>query len=208
MKKQTMVIILVLLLLIFALYWFKFRDKNTANTTGDARQEALTVKKHSGKFNTSVNAAMDAYFMAKDAFVEADTTKAKASIARFIVLLDSIPMEELRHDTLSIYESAISNLTDAKMNAESLLKQTTIKEMRQDFRGISDVLYPSFFKAINYEGRKIYLQNCPMAFGENKDANWISSTYEVVNPYLGKHDSVYKAGMVGCGEVKDSIDAK
>ena len=207
MKRQTMVIVLVVLLAVFAVYWFKFRKPATSNVV-NVKQEALTLKKHSEKFNNSVNAAMAAYFAAKDAFVEADSTKAKASISKFMVLMDSIPLDELKKDTAAIYPSAVINVNDVKMNAESLLKQTSITEMRQDFRGISDVLFPSFFKTINYEGPKIYLQNCPMAFGDNKDANWISSTYEVINPYLGKHDPTYKAAMVGCGDVKDSIFAK
>ncbi|MEP6674682.1 MAG: DUF3347 domain-containing protein [Ferruginibacter sp.] len=208
MKKQTMMIILLVLLAVFALYWFKFRNKGNGEGDGGVKQQALTLKKHSEKFNNSVTAAMDAYFEAKDDFVEADTTKAKTSIRKFIILMDSIPVDELKKDTAGIYETAVSNADNVKMNAESLLKQTSIKEMRMDFRGISDALFPSFFKAINYEGRKIYLQNCPMAFGDNNDANWISSTYEIFNPYLGKHDSLYKAAMVGCGSVKDSIFVK
>lgn len=80
--------------------------------------------------------------------------------------------------------------------------------MRQDFRTVSDMLYPSFFKTINYEGPNLYLQNCPMAFDGDKDANWISNSEEVINPYLGKNHPKYKATMLNCGETKDSIVAK
>jgi hypothetical protein len=44
-----------------------------------------------------------------------------------------------------------------------------------------------------------------MAFDGDKDANWISNSNEIVNPYLGKKDPKYKAGMLNCGEVKDSL---
>ena len=47
-----------------------------------------------------------------------------------------------------------------------------------------------------------------MAFGEGKEANWISNGVEIVNPYLGKRDPTYGAGMLHCGEVKDTIKLK
>ncbi len=204
MKRVS--ILLLILAAGFALYWFKFRSTSSGNN--GPKQQPLTLKKHSEKFNGAVAAAMTAYFDMKAAFVDADTTKAKADCKKFLVLLDSIPLTELKKDTISIYETASANLADVKMNGESLLKQTDITEMRQDFRGISDVMFPSFFKAINYEGEKLYLQNCPMAFGEGKDANWISNSAEIVNPYLGKNHPEFKGGMLHCGDVKDSIVVK
>jgi hypothetical protein len=47
-----------------------------------------------------------------------------------------------------------------------------------------------------------------MAFGEDHDANWISNTAEIINPYLGKKNPEFKATMIHCGETKDSIVAK
>ena len=47
-----------------------------------------------------------------------------------------------------------------------------------------------------------------MAFGDDQAANWISNSTEIVNPYLGKRHPKYKAGMLHCGELKDSITAK
>ena len=151
---------------------------------------------------------MSAYFDMKNAFVEADTARVKENCKKFIQLLDSIPVNELKKDTATIFETVKANVTDIRMNAGSLLKQTTITEMRQDFRMVSEVMYPSFFKAINYEGPKMYWQNCPMAFGEGKEANWISNTEEINNPYLGKNHPEFKATMLHCGEIKDSIQAQ
>ena len=146
-----------------------------------------------------------AYLNMKDAFVEADTAKAKQYDSTFIHLLDSIPMDELKADTAIIIESAKASINDIRSNAVSLLSQSDITEMRQDFRMITEMMYPAFFKIINYEGPKLYLQNCPMAFGEDKAANWISNSQEIVNPYLGKNHPEFKGSMLHCGEVKDSI---
>ncbi len=95
-------------------------------------------------------------------------------------------------------------IEDIATNAVALQGETDLKEMRQDFRMISENLYP-FLKTIKYEGPTLYWQNCPMAFGEGMEANWISNTKEIVNPYLGKNHPEFKSSMLHCGEVKDTI---
>jgi len=182
----------------FCIYWFVFKSKGGND---GPKQQPLTLKKHSLNFNTSVATAMNAYFDIRNALADADTTKAKAACKKFITLVDSIKLDELKKDTASIFETAQANITDVKLNAASLLQQTDITEMRQDFRMVSDILYPSFFMAINYEGPKMYWQSCPMAFGQDKEGSWISNTVEVLNPYLGRNHTE-------CGEIKDTIKTK
>jgi hypothetical protein len=203
MKK--ILVVLFVVIAAFCIYWFGFKEK--AGESGP-RQQALVLKKHSVEFNKSVEALMAAYFDVKNAFVEADTLKVKDVCKNFIKQIDSIKLDELKKDTASIFETAQANLNDVKLNAESLLKQIDITEMRQDFRMISEMLYPSFFKAINYEGPNMYWQNCPMAFGEDKGANWISNTTEIINPYLGKNHPEFKGTMLHCGEIQDTIKTK
>jgi hypothetical protein len=203
MKKILLVILIAIAA--FCVYWVFFKPKNQ---NSGPKQQPLTLKKHSPTFNKHVNDCLDMYFAMKDALVEADTTAVKASCKKFIQLLDSIPFEELKKDTASIYETAIQNYTDMKSNAESLLQQTDILEMRKDFGMVSEMMYPSFFKDINYEGPDLYWQNCPMAYGEGKEANWISKTVEIINPYMGKNHPEYKSGMLHCGELKDTIKGK
>ena len=203
---KRILLLLVLLIAGFCVYWFMFRTQPSRNS--GPKQQPLTLKKHSLEFNQSVATAMNAYFDMKNAFVDADTAKAKEACRKFIGLIDSIKLDELKKDTASIFETAAANLDDVKLNAASLLTQTDITEMRQDFRMVSDILYPSFFIAINYEGPNMYWQNCPMAFGEDKAASWISSTVEVINPYLGSNHPEHKATMLHCGEIKDTIKTK
>ena len=203
--KKGLALLLVLAVAL-GIYWFMFRKKG--GPTNDIKPEPIALKKHSATFNAGVDKMVKAYLDVKDAFVDADTTIAKQKTREFINLLDSIHTDELKNDTAVIMESAKSSISDIRSNAVSLLAQTDITEMRQDFRMITDMMYPAFFKTINYEGPKLYLQNCPMAFGEDKDANWISNSTEVVNPYLGKHHPEYKGSMLHCGEVKDTIKAQ
>ena len=202
--KKVVLILLVLILAIAGYYWYMF-SKASGNT--GPMQQPIALKKHSDLFNHSISSSMNAYFDMKAAFVEADTTGAKDNCRKFIRLLDSIPLVELKNDTAKIYDIALSDFLNIKANAESLLQQSNILEMRKDFGMVSENLYP-FFRTINYEGEKMYWQNCPMAFGDDNGANWISNTKEIINPYLGKNHPEYKGTMLHCGEIKDTIKAQ
>lgn len=197
---------LLLILGITGYYIYMFTRGGNGNN--GPKQLPLALKKHSTAFNQSIANVMAAYFDMKNAFVEADTSTAKIACKKFMHMLDSMPLTEMSKDTLLVEETVKKNIEDLKSNATSLLLQTEIIEMRQDFRALSELLYPTFFISINYEGPVLYWQNCPMAFGEGKEANWISSTVEVINPYLGKKDPTYGDGMLHCGEIKDTIKAK
>jgi hypothetical protein len=202
MKKVIWV--LAILVLIFCVYWFKFRPVNTLET---AKTAPLKVLKHSIGFNKSIDSMMISYFNLKAAFVEADSVQVQSAAQKMLLVTDSLKLDELKKDTTGISESAAMQLNDIKANVESLLKQPNLTEMRQDFRMVSESIYP-LLKTIHYEGPTLYWQNCPMAFGEGKEANWISNTEEIINPYLGKKNPEFKATMLHCGEVKDSIMAQ
>lgn len=168
------------------------------------KQAPIKINKHSDAFNNSIAATLNAYYEMQSAFVEDDTAGAKAACRKMITLADSIRIQELKKDTAGIFITDSSVLADVKANAQSLLAQKDITEMRKDFKGVSDNLH-TFLLGINYVGPTIYLQNCPMAFGEGKEANWISNTSEIMNPYLGKHHPEFRNAMLHCGETKDSI---
>jgi hypothetical protein len=202
---KRILIIGVFLLIAFSIYWFKFRTVND-NAVEITKLKPISTSTHSAIFNNSIDTLMGAYFQLKSAFVEADTTQAKIAAKSLLSLTDGIKLDELAKDTTAIISTTAMQISDIKVNIESLLKQTDITEMRQDFRMLSESIYP-LLKTIHYEGATLYWQNCPMAFGEGKEANWISNTEEIVNPYLGKKDPEYKATMLHCGEVKDSIKA-
>jgi len=201
MKK----IILTLLALagIFAIYWFQFRDSGSS-LPEQPKQQALKVNAHSLAFNNGIDSLLQSYFAIQAAFIEGDSVTAKRAGEAFTARVAAVNMDELKKDTSGIFESANTFLADIKSSSESLSKQTTLTEMRQDFKSLSENMYP-LLKTIHYEGKKLYWQNCPMAFGEDKEANWISSTEEIMNPYMGKNHPEFKGGMLHCGEVKDTI---
>ena len=203
MKKA--VILFAIVAALFAIYWFQFRDKKSVPEA--PKQQALKVNGHNVIFNGDIDSLLQNYFEIKAALVETDSVKAKLANNKLVEFLTRINIEELKKDTSGIFESAAMFLNDIKANATNLATQKTITEMRQDFKSISENLYP-FLKTIHYEGKILYWQNCPMAFGENNGANWISNSEEIINPYMGKHHPEYKGTMLHCGEVKDSIKAQ
>ncbi|HEY8690700.1 MAG TPA: DUF3347 domain-containing protein [Chitinophagaceae bacterium] len=194
-------VVLLVIVVVFAAWRIFFRDKSH---TDEPKQQPLKVTVHSGEFNKSIAAVVTQYLSLKDAFVNADTSTIKAEEKKLITVIDSIKIDELKKDTTGIFQSAQAQLSDIISNADAILKETDITEMRQDFRMVSENLFP-LLKTIHYEGVKLYWQNCPMAFGESKDANWISSTEEIFNPYLGKNHPEFKGTMLHCGEIKDTI---
>lgn len=204
MKKVFLALFLAIAA--FAAYWFLLRKK-------ESKPEApppvpMALKKHSEKFNTSVDSVVAGYLAIKNAFVEADIPTVKAATTSFSALLKNFPVDELKKDTAAIIETVKMNIESMQANAESLLKMTDITEMRHDFNGLTEAMYPSFFTSINYEGQKLFVEKCPMAFGDNMPASWISNSGEIVNPYMGKNHPKYKSGMLDCGDVVDSIYAK
>lgn len=199
---KSLLAILFLAAVLFGAWWFFLKKDNSGSS--EAKQEAVKIKRHSNEFNQSVLNTINNYLNIKNAFVNADTTTAKAEGQKFIGMVDSLKLDELKKDDPSILIAAMQEVSDIKANAEAMLQEKDLTEMREDFRMISENLYP-FLKTIGYEGPKLYWQNCPMAFGEDKEANWISNTSEIINPYLGKNHPTYKATMLSCGETKDSL---
>lgn len=199
---------IVFLAIILAAAWFLFfkTDKKPAKTKSEDSNQ-MTVTKHSAAFNQSIDNMVTAYLNLKNAFVEWDTTTAKINAAAFLATTDSIKLDELHKSDSLIFLTVQQNVNDIKANAQPILEDNDITEMRHDFSMVSENLYP-LLKSVGYEGPKLYWQNCPMAFGDDKPANWLSNTSEIINPYLGKKDPKYKSGMLNCGETMDSLYSK
>jgi hypothetical protein len=197
--------IVFLAIIVFGAWWLFFKTDKAADSL-NTNEEVRVAKKHSEAFNNSIANAINSYLDMKSAFVEADTMNVKTNATKFISAIDSIKTDEFQKEDAQIFGAIQQQLSDIKANATPILQETDITQMRQDFRMVSENLYP-FLKTIGYEGQKLYWQNCPMAFGEN-EANWLSNTSEIINPYLGKNHPEYKSTMLHCGENKDSIFIK
>jgi Protein of unknown function (DUF3347) len=193
MKRLLAIIFLAVVL--FGAYWFFF-NKDATQASGP-KQEAIKIKKHSEEFNQSIANAINEYLKMRNVFAEGDTNRIKEQISKFIVSVDSLKLDDLKKDDSLILASVEQQVSDIKANAEDILQQKDITEMREDFRMVSENLYP-FLRTISYEGPKLYWRNCSTAFGEDREASWLSDTSSIINPYLGKN-------LTDCNEIKDSL---
>ena len=97
----------------------------------------------------------------RNAFADGDTIKIKAQVPTFNASVDSMKLEELKKDDSLILPSVQQQVSDIKANADDILLQKDITEMREDFRMVSENLYP-FLKTIAYEGPKLVLAKLPV----------------------------------------------
>ena len=202
---KRILVVAVVIVVVLAVWFLFFKPANKTMVSPQLTTNA--AKKHSPEFDQQITSLINSYVAMKNAFVDADTSEIKAKTSGFIASADSLNLNELQEKDSSIYMTVQQNVSDIKANADPILKENDITEMRHDFSMVSENLYP-FLKTIGYEGQKLYWQNCPMAFGDDKPANWLSNTAEINNPYLGKKDPKYKSGMLHCGENMDSIYSK
>lgn len=206
--KKVLLGLLLVILAVAGYVWYKFSNNKGGGFDGE-KAKKLEIKSATPAFDSGIQAMMASYFTMKDAFVNADTAAAKAGCGAMISAIGNIKLDELKNDSSGLITTVQPFLNDVKANASSLLAQTSIKEMRLDFKQVNLQLY-DLLRAIKYKGETVYWQSCPMAFDDDKEASWIDSRngQARTNPYLGKHDPKYGAGMLNCGEDKDSITAK
>ncbi len=202
--KRVLAIVFLIIIILGAWFLFFKTDSKTDTTN---KTESIAAAKHSDEFNQKMANTMNAYMSMKNAFVDGDTLLIKSETSKFISSIDNINLDELQKNDSSISMAMQQNISDIKANANPILQEKDLTEMRHDFSMVSENLYP-FLKTVGYEGQKLYWQNCPMAFGDDKPANWLSSTSEILNPYLGKNHPEYKSAMLHCGENMDSLYLK
>ncbi len=208
MIKKILLLLLVLILGVAGYVWYKFSTEKGGGFEGE-KAKKLEIKSSTPVFDEGIASMMTSYFTMQDAFVNADTASAKTACAAMIKVIDSLKTDELKSDSSGLINTVAQFLSDVKSNAASLLQQSQIKEMRQDFHQVNQQLY-ALLKTINYKGSTLYWENCPMAFDGDKEAYWLDtkSGDNKMNPYLGKNDPKFGSAMLHCGEEKDSVVAK
>jgi hypothetical protein len=162
----------------------------------DVPQVALSQSTNSDAFNKSFATLLSNYYALKDAFVKEDTLKIANAAKELMKASDSLKLNEFKADT-AIVETAKINALTISDELKGLLGEKGIDNKRRSFQMITSELYV-LIRAVRYDKEVIYFAHCPMAF-DNKGADWLSNTSEIVNPYLPKK-------MIDCGEVKDSVD--
>lgn len=178
-------------------------EKKTAEDPAPDKLPAAS--KNSDAFNQKFEKLLASYYALKDAMVEYDTAAANASSRNIAGYANSLPTDEIKTDATGAVRETAKNYTGTISSAANgLLTRNTIPEKKKEFQVISDALY-GLAGTVNYDRQIIYHQRCPMAFNDDTEAFWLSNNSDIVNPYLGKKHPKYKAAMIECGEVTDSL---
>jgi hypothetical protein len=202
------VLVLVLLALAGVATWYFFVTKPRPNNETPQLQP-LAVSHHSDTFNLSLQNALTQYYALSEALVAWDSTAADQKAAAFKEELGKVRFDELKRDT-AIYQTATTYTDNFKNDLNDLQQQKDLTAKRRAFHSLSQNLY-DLLRVIKYDGQKVYLQLCPMAFNDTESGLWLSSSGaddQRRNPYLGLHHPKYKGAMLTCGETKDSLNFK
>lgn len=190
--------ILGILLLGFAGYIYFTYFRGGKRGPKGPKPVALAVSKHSDTFNKSIQSMLDDYYAMSEGFVKADIPAIDKNATALRTSLEGLRIEELKVDTTGIYESVLDPLANAKTATDSILSNPSIGNKRISFNTLSENLRLIFI-VVKYDANKLYWQECPMAFGEDRPGNWLSQTDAVRNPYMGLK-------MLTCGGPKDTIN--
>lgn len=134
------------------------------------------------------------YFSLNEMLIEDSLAGAKLAAATFSKTASTFNIEKLTPEQLDFYLVQSSIL---KSSLESLSKTSDIESARVELATISQSMY-SMVKAFHPNDTPLYYQYCPMA-RDNKGANWLSATKELVNPYMGQM-------MLACGRTQETIE--
>lgn len=202
--KKIVIAIIVLAAAAFAADKLFFSKKTAAPEA--PKQEAITISKNSAAFNLSFEQLLTSYFSLKTGLTEYDTAKANLAAAQMITAADSLKTNEIKGDsTGTLKQTAADFAATMSGSAKGLIGEADLVKKKREFALISEALY-NLIRTVRYDRQKFYHQHCPMAFNDEEEAWWISDKSEIANPYLGKKHPKYKAGMLECGDITDSLD--
>jgi hypothetical protein len=204
LMKRILAILGILVVVLAGVFYFVFIRGGKRRPKGP-EPIPLAVSKHSDAFNRSVQTMLDDYYAMSEGFVNWDTVTINKEAGELKGELDRLPIDELKVDTTGIYESIIDPLANAKSAAATIATDPSIDNKKTAFNSLSENLRLVFI-VVKYDANKLYWQECPMAFGDDKPGNWLSKTDAVRNPYLGLKHPTYKNSMLECGGPKDTIN--
>lgn len=181
-----------------------FFSKDDKQGTEPPKQQPLAQSKNSAAFTQPFNEMLNAYYSLHDALVNWDTTQATARANNLRSLLGKVPFDSLKADS-TVIMTAKNVASSAASDCIGISGDSSITEKRKSFYELSENLY-TLLQTVKYDQQVIYHMHCPMAFGDEKEAFWLSNADTIINPYLGNKHPKYHAGMLNCGDVQDSLD--
>lgn len=168
----------------------------------NSREEQKIVSRHTDAFNHSIQSIMDSYRLLTEAFVNWDST---AVISRALGLKTKLSGIKLDEFPAQVKDSANRSIDLAQQDLDAMTVNITLTQKRHRLNSLTQNIY-TLLKTLQYDERKVYLNECPMAFNDSIPGDWLSETDSIRNPYMGLHHPHYGSAMIECGQNKSTID--
>ena len=163
------------------------------------------TSQHSREFNKTMDGYLDDYYRLSEALVKWDSSEVKVAAATLIKGTDNLALQSGLKDS-AIAKQAEKRASGFHKHLSVMMNTGDLTTKRRAFDAYSEELF-DFLNTIRYDHKKLYLQECPMAFEEgDKTGVWLSEVDSIRNPYMGLYHPKYKSGMLVCGENKSTID--
>ena len=142
---------------------------------------------------TQINGFLTDYFALNKSLIEDNNDEAKAAAKKLSATVSKFDMSKLMGEQMDFYHTQL-----AKLNAglKGIKESGDIEETRMELAPVSESIY-ALVKAYQTNTSELYYQFCPMA-KNGEGANWLSSTEEIINPYMGQR-------MLKCGKTQEVI---
>ena len=142
---------------------------------------------------TQINGFLTYYFALNKSLIEDNNDEAKAAAKKLSATVSKFDMSKLMGEQMDFYHTQL-----AKLNAglKGIKESADIEETRMELAPVSESIY-ALVKAYQTNTSELYYQFCPMA-KNGEGANWLSSTEEIINPYMGQR-------MLKCGKTQEVI---
>ena len=157
-------------------------------------EKTIDLKRVAETFKLQLGELANNYLRMKDAFVVSDDKLVMAEAKIVFSSLNKIDMTLLKGDAHNLWMELFKPI---KENLNGIINMKGIEMKRSHFSIVSNKLTEAIDKFGVALNKPLYLEYCPMAFG-NKGAFWLSSDKEIKNPYFGDK-------MLKCGEVKREL---
>ena len=188
-------------ILISVLFILIFASCNNANQ--EKKAETKGISNHSNSFNSSVQSAMNSYQELTESFVNWDSMEINHKAEQLKLKLDSINFYGFNSQTIT---APVDTLNLAKTDLHSMILGKSLVDKRYALDSLTGHLY-AFLNKVKYDQKKIYLNECPMAFkNETEPGHWLSENDDIRNPYMGLHHPHYGKAMIECGSTVSTID--
>jgi len=141
---------------------------------------------------TKIEALLSEYLKLKDALVADDLQLSKKEITALKTKVEEINTIGLKGEAEKVWKMVNIQLIN---RTKELSEAKDLKEIRGGFDELSSEVIMLVSKL--QVSTPLFVLHCPMA-DNNRGADWISLSSEVLNPYYGN-------AMLGCGEVTKTI---